>query len=104
MKDQIINWLIDFLIRVLSDLNPERKAKVEAVQAQAKELDAEFQRLNVDIQSRTERNIEARKQFEALQRERETIEGAIADEQATLAQRKADRAGLSDSEKLHLDM
>ena len=103
MLDSILRWLAgQFGFELIKFSDPQLASKVEAARAQAKELNAEFQQLTEDIKARTVSNAGAQKEIEALKRDRETVETVIADEQAKLAQRKADRDRLSDIEKLHL--
>lgn len=96
--------LYDRLILFLAGLNPATKERVEVLQNKAAALEAERAILLREIADGEKLNQGFRQQRQLIQAESAQLEAANKEAELLLEKRKANRAGLSDADKLELDV
>lgn len=101
MIRQLVLWLLDFLRESLDD---DLKQRVDEARSKAAALDAEHAQLLREVAASEQVNAALGRQRVLNMIERGKLEDAIQQDKAELARRKADRAGLSDADKLRLDV
>lgn len=74
----VFYWLLDRLIAFLANLNPERAKKVEEIRAEAKRLDAEYERLQVQLKASKLENERLMAEFNKNLDKRKALDNAIA--------------------------
>lgn len=80
-------WILDQLIGFLANLNPERAKKVEEIKAEAKRLDAEYGRLQVQLKASKVENERLMAEFNKNLDKRKALDNAI-----TIARSEAQKA------------
>jgi len=102
--NQVFYWLIDRLIDFLASTNPARAQKAEAIRAEAARLDAEFEKFTKEVEATNSLNEELQLQLNDNLSRQKAFEKAIALSKAEFEKRKADRARLSDADRVRLDL
>lgn len=97
----IVLKLLEFL--ELS-LDPDLKARVQTARNQAAALEAERIQLLREIETGEKLNQGFRQQRQLIQAESAQLEAANKEAELLLEKRKADRAGLSDADRVRLDI
>lgn len=101
MIRQLALWLLDFLRESLDD---DLKQRVDEARSKAAALDAEHAQLLREVAASEQVNAALGRQRVLNTIERGKLEDAIEQDKAELARRKADRARLSDADKVELEL
>lgn len=101
----MIRLIVLWLLRQLEELlDPELAARVKVTRDKAAALDAERERLLREVAASEQVNAALGRQRVLNTIERGKLEDAIQQDKAELAKRKADRARLSDADKVELEL
>lgn len=101
MIRRLVLWLLDLLRESLDD---DLKQRVDEARGKAAALDAEHAQLLREVAASEQVNAALGRQRVLNTIERGKLEDAIEQDKAELARRKADRAALSDADKVELDL
>lgn len=103
--EAIFRWLAKVLAGILEKYaDPQLEAQLEAFNAKVEKQEAERKRFLAEIEANELKLVELAQRLTDGKRKRTELDSAIAYEEASLAKRIADRARLSDADKVELDI
>lgn len=100
----VFYWLLDQLIAFLANLNPERAKKVEAIKTEAARLDAEYERLQIQLKASELENERLMAEFNKNLDKRKALDNAIAIAKSETQKAKDELDRLTGSHRVRVDL